>query len=143
MTINRDLLDRAVEVYNAGDLDKYVDLYTDDAVLTTPESTFKGRTEIRERFARELAAFSDISFTLVSYVEHDDLFADEFVFAGTHTGPFVLPNGTTLAPTGNRVEIRGMEMVQVRDGKMIMDNLYYDNASAYVQLGLIPGSSPG
>jgi hypothetical protein len=142
MTTNRDLLDRAVEIYNVGDLEGYVDLYTDDAVLTTPESTFKGRGEIRERFAREMAAFSDISFVLVSYVEQGDLFADEFVFAGTHTGPFVLPDGTTLAPTNNRVELRGMEMVQVRDGKMIMDNLYYDNASAFIQLGLVPGPPP-
>lgn len=142
MTTNRDLLDRAVEVYNKGDLDGYVDLYTDDAVLVTPEGTFKGRTEIRDRFARELAAFSDIAFTLVSYVESGDEFADEFVFAGTHTGPFRLPDGTMLPPTQNRVEIRGMEMVQVRDGKMIVDNLYYDNASAYVQLGLIPAPPP-
>ncbi len=142
MTSNRDLLDRAVEIYNAGDLDGYVDLYSPDAVLTTPEGTFKGRAEIRDRFARELAAFSDFSFTLVSYVERGDLFADEFVFAGMHTGALTLPEGTTIAPTANRVEIRGMEMVQVHDGLMVVDNLYYDNVAVLVQLGLIPAPPP-
>jgi hypothetical protein len=51
------------------------------------------------------------------FVEQDDAFAHGFVFAGTHTGPFLLPDGTELPPTGKRVEIRGMELVQVRDGR--------------------------
>lgn len=136
-TSNRDLLDRAVAVYNAGDLDGYVDLYADDAVLTTPEGTFKGRGEIRERFARELTALADVSFNVVSYVEDGNRFADEFVFAGTHTGPLLMPDGTQLPATGRRVEIKAMEMVEVHDGKMIVDNLYYDNLAVLVQLGVI------
>lgn len=138
MSSNRDLLDRAVDVYNAGDLDGYVDLYSDDAVLTTPEGVFTGRSGIRDRFARELTALSEIAFTLVSYVEADDRFADEFVFSGTHTGPLLMPEGSELPATGRRVEIKGMEMVVVRDGKMLVDNLYYDNVSLLLQLGLLP-----
>ena len=138
MTRNRDLLERAVEIYNDGDLDGYVGLYTDDAVLTTPEGTFKGQAELKERFARELAAFSDVSFTLESYVEQGDLFADEFVFAGTHTGPYLLPDGREIPPTGHRVAIKGMEMVQVKDGKMLIDNLYYDNVAVLAQFGVLP-----
>src|SRR3954447_9286147 len=133
---SRELLDRAVAVYNAGDLDGYVELYTDDAVLATPEGTFKGKGELRQRFARELTALSDINFTVASYVEQGDMFADEFVFAGTHTGPLVLPDGNKLPATGRRVEINGMEMVQVRDGRMTVDNLYYDNVALLIQLGL-------
>ena len=37
-----------------------------------------------------------------------------------------------------RVEIRGMEYVQVRDGKIVIDNLYYDNVALLAQLGLVP-----
>ena len=138
MSSNRDLLDRAVAVYNAGDLDGYVDLYTDDAVLTTPEGVFTGRSDIRDRFARELTALSDVEFRLLSYVEDENHFADEFVFAGTHTGPLLMPDGSQLPATGRRIEIKGMEMVIVRDGKMVVDNLYYDNVTLLVQLGLIP-----
>lgn len=138
MHTHRPLLDQAVAVYNDGDLDGYVDLYTGDAVLTTPEGTFKGRTELRERFARELDALSDIRFDVISYVENGDTFADEFVFAGTHSGPLLMPDGTELPATGRRIEIRGMEMVQVRDGRMVVDNLYYDNVAVFAQLGLLP-----
>lgn len=138
MPTHRTLLDRAVAVYNDGDLDGYVDLYTDDAVLATPEATFKGRRELRERFARELNALSDFHFDVVSYVETGDMFADEFIFAGTHTGPLLIPGGTELPATGRRIEVRGMEMVQVRDGRMVVDNLYYDNVAVLVQLGVVP-----
>ena len=138
MSSNRDLLDRAVAVYNAGDLDGYVDLYADDAVLTTPEGVFTGRSDIRDRFARELTALSDVEFRLLSYVEDENRFADEFVFAGTHTGPLLMPDGSQLPATGRRIEIKGMEMVIVRDGKMVVDNLYYDNVALLLQLGLMP-----
>jgi ketosteroid isomerase-like protein len=138
MGTNRELLDRGAAVYNAGDLDGYVDLYTDDAVLVTPEGTFKGKREIRERFARELTALTDINFTVTSYVEGRDTFADEFTLSGTHTGPILLPDGTELPATGRRIEINCMEMVQVRDGHMVVDTLYYDNLGVLIQLGLIP-----
>jgi hypothetical protein len=31
-----------------------------------------------------------------------------------------------------------MEVVQVRDGKIILNALYYDNLASMVQLGLVP-----
>ena len=36
------------------------------------------------------------------------------------------------------VEIRGMEVVQVRQGKIVPDALYYDNLASMAQLGLLP-----
>ena len=141
MDIYRGLLDRYVETYNAGDLDGVMDLYAEDSTQLMPDGVFKGRDAIRDRLARELDAFSDIAHRVVSYVEGGDAFADEFVFVGTHTGPLLLPDGTELAATGKRVEIPGMEYVQVRDGKVIVDNLYYDNLAVAAQFGLLPQAS--
>ena len=31
-----------------------------------------------------------------------------------------------------------MEFVKVRDGKIVVDNLYYDNVAVAAQLGLLP-----
>jgi steroid delta-isomerase-like uncharacterized protein len=138
MGANRELLDRYVELYNAGDLDAVMDLYAEDAVQTMPEGTFEGRSTIRERLARDLDACPDTTYTVGSFVEQGNTFADEFTFVGTHTGPFPLPDGNQLPPTGKRVEIRGMELVQVRDGKIVIDNLYYDSMAVLVQLGLVP-----
>jgi steroid delta-isomerase-like uncharacterized protein len=137
MTPNRKLLDRYVELYNARDLDACMDLYADDAVQNMPDGTFVGRGTIRERLARELEGFPDAAYTVNSFVEQDDSFADEWTIVGTHTGPITLPGGTQLPPTGKRVEIRGMEFVALRDGKIVIDNLYYDNMAFLVQLGLV------
>lgn len=142
MEKHRSLLERYVRLYNAGDLDGVLDLYAEDAVQLMPDGVFEGRRAIRDRLAQELASFSDLAHRVVSYVEQGDAFADEWVFAGTHTGPIVLPDGTEVPPTGRRVEVPGMELVRVRDGLVVVDNLYYDSLAAAAQLGLLPQGAP-
>jgi steroid delta-isomerase-like uncharacterized protein len=138
MSAYSELLDRYVERYNAGDLDAVMELYAEDAVQIMPDGTFEGRDTIRARLAQDLVAVPDAVHTVRSFVEQGDSFADEWTFVGTQTGPFLLPDGTELPPTGKRVEVKGMEFVQMRDGKIIVDNLYYDYLGIAAQLGLIP-----
>jgi steroid delta-isomerase-like uncharacterized protein len=138
MSFNKSLLERYVERYNAGDLDACMELYAEDAVQIMHDGTFAGRSAIRERLARDLTACPDAAYTAGSFVEQGGSFADEWTFAGTHTGPFLLPDGTQLPPAGKRLEIKGMELVQVRDGKIIIDNLYYDAMAILAQFGLLP-----
>jgi ketosteroid isomerase-like protein len=126
MTDNRKLLDHYVERYNAGDLDACMELYAKDAVQAMHDGVFEGREAIHERLARDLDAFPDLHYSVESFVEQGDAFADEFTIAGTH------------AATGNRVELTGMEMVRMRDGKIVVDNLYYDSMAIASQAGLIP-----
>jgi len=141
MSANRALLDVYVQRYNAGDLDGVIDLYADDAVQKMPDGSFEGREAIRERLAQELAGFTDVHHTVRSFVEQGDAFCDEWTFAGTHTRPFPLPDGSELPPTGRRIEIEGMELVLVRDGKVILNTLYYDNLAVAVQLGVVPAAA--
>jgi steroid delta-isomerase-like uncharacterized protein len=138
MSVNSELLDLYVERYNAGDLDGVMELYAEDAVQNMPDGSFEGRRAIRERLAQELNAFSDVNHTVRSFVEQGDAFCDEWTFAGTHSAPLLLPDGRELAPTGKRVEIAGMECCQMRDGRLMVDTLYYDNLSVLAQLGLLP-----
>jgi steroid delta-isomerase-like uncharacterized protein len=137
MSVNRQLLDRYVERYNAGDLDAVMDLYAEDAVQNMPDGSFSGRSAIRVRLAQELNAFSDVEHTVRSFVEQGEAFCDEWTFAGTHTAPVLLPDGRELAATGMRVEIRGMEYCLMRKGKLVVDTLYYDNLAVAAQLGIL------
>ena len=138
MSAYSELLDHYVERYNAGDLDACMELYAEDAVQAMHDGVFKGRTAIHDRLASDLVTFPDLTYTVVSFFEQGDRFADEWTIGGTHTGPFALPDGTQVPPTGRRVEIRGMEFVEVRDGKIVVDNLYYDSLAVIAQLGLFP-----
>ena len=143
MSANKELLERYVELYNAGDLDACMDLYAEDASQAMHDGVFEGRPAIKERLARDLTAFPDLTYRVISFFEQGDRFADEFVVSGTHTGPFPLPDGTEISATGRRVEIRGMEFVEVRGGKIVVDNLYYDSVAMLAQLDLLPvGATP-
>lgn len=138
MATNRELLERYVELYNRGDLDACIELYAEDAVQLMHDGTFEGPSAIHDRLARDLTAFPDATYTVESFAEQGDTFADEWTFTGTQTGPFLLPDGSEAPPSGKRVEVRGMELVQVRDGKIVVDNLYYDSLAVLAQLGLVP-----
>ena len=138
MEPNRALLERYVELYNAGDLEACMELYAEDAVQWMHDGLFAGVDAIQERLARDLTAFPDAKYVVESFVEDGDTFADEWTFTGTNTGPFRLPDGSEVPATGRPVEIKGMELVEVRDGKIVVDNLYYDFMAAVSQLGLVP-----
>jgi steroid delta-isomerase-like uncharacterized protein len=138
MEANRKLLERYVELYNAGELDACMELYAEDAVQWMHDGLFEGVDAIQERLARDLTAFPDAKYVVESFVEDGDKFADEWTFTGTNTGPFRLPDGSEVPATGRLVEIKGMELVEVHDGKIVVDNLYYDFMAAVSQLGLVP-----
>ena len=141
MNTMRDEYERAVQLYNAGDMEDFANFYTEDAELVTPEGTAQGRAAIREALSRDKAAFPDRTMTVDVYVEQGDTIAGEWTWAGTHRGPLVLPDGTEVPPTGKRVEIKGMELVQVRDGKIAVHHAYWDNMAMAGQLGLLPGGA--
>jgi steroid delta-isomerase-like uncharacterized protein len=138
MEANRELLERYVELYNAGDLDACIELYADDAVQLMHDGVFAGPAAIRARLGKDLDAFPDAKYVVESFVEDGDRFADEWTFTGTNDGPLRLPDGTVVPATGMPVAIKGMELVEVRDGKIVVDNLYYDFMAAVAQLGLVP-----
>ena len=133
----KELLDLYVARYNAGDLDGVMDLYAEDAAQNMPDGTYQGKRAIADRLAVELSAFSDVQHTVRSFVGRGDAFCDEWTFAGTNTGTLLLPDGRELPATGKQVEIKGMEYCLMRDGKLIVNTLYYDNLAVAFQLGLI------
>jgi carboxymethylenebutenolidase len=61
---------------------------------------------------------------------------DELVLRFTHTIPmeFILPG---IPPTGKRVEVALVVVVQFDGDKMVHEHLYWDQASVLVQLGLL------
>lgn len=138
MKTNKELLEYYVERYNAADLDACMALYALDASQRMHDGVFEGVDAIRDRLAHDLDAFADARYVVDSFFGEGDTFADEWTFTGTNTGTLILPDGTEIPPTGKRVEIKGMEYVAVRDGKIVVDNLYYDFMTAVAQLGLIP-----
>jgi carboxymethylenebutenolidase len=78
----------------------------------------------------------DTQLIPVSRTVGTDSLVDEMLFCFTHTSEidWMLPG---LPPTGRRVEIPLVAIVQFRDGKLINEHIYWDQASVLVQLGLL------
>ena len=57
-----------------------------------------------------------------------------FRFTLTHEVEWMLPG---VEPTGRRVEVPLVAVVRFRDGKLVHEHIYWDQASVLVQIGLL------
>jgi predicted ester cyclase len=80
-----------------------------------------------------LNAFPDCQFTIDDMIAEGDRVATKKTFSGTHTGEF---NG--IAPTGRSVSITFVDILRLRDGKIVEHWLSMDQLSFMQQLGLLP-----
>src|SRR5918992_633928 len=103
-----------------------------------------GREELYEFYAKYFLPQipPDMEMVPVSRTIGQGRLVDEMVARFTHTIPmdFMLPG---IPPTGKRVEVALVVVVQFDGDKMAHEHLYWDQASVLVQLGLLePGGLP-
>lgn len=97
-----------------------------------------GRAEVRkfysERFIPQQPTNTEI--VLVSRTVGHDRLVDELVFKFTHDVEmdWMLPG---ISPTGQRVEVPLVVVIQFRNDKIAHEHIYWDQASVLVQIGLI------
>ena len=101
-----------------------------------------GRDELREFYSKRFIPQMppDTEMIPISRTVGNDQLVDEMVFKFTHTirMDWMLPG---IAPTGKRVEVPLVAIVQFRDGKLAHEHIYWDQASVLVQLGLLDASA--
>ena len=97
-----------------------------------------GREELREFYSKRFIPQMppDTEMIPISRTIGNNQLVDEMVFKFTHTirMDWMLPG---IAPTGKRVEVPLVAIVQFRDGKLAHEHIYWDQASVLVQLGLL------
>ncbi len=134
----RDVMDRASQAFFAKDFDTLRTLYAPDVVATTPDAgTLNGIDALLEWNRPLVEAFPDMSYELTAAHEAGDVAIDQGEVIGTHTGPFRLPDGSSIEPTGKQVRMRSTDMATVRDGKIVRHDFYYDQLDMLTQLGLM------
>lgn len=78
--------------------------------------------------------FPDMHEAIEFMIAEGDRVASRFHLTGTHLGPFY-----DLAPTGRRVDIHGIDLLRIADGR-IVDWVYQeDTLGLFLQLGRMPG----
>ncbi len=84
----------------------------------------------------------DVELVPISRTVGEDRLIDEFVFKFTHSVAmdWMLPG---VAPTGKRVEVPFIVVVQFEGDKLAHEHIYWDQATVLVQIGLLePGNLP-
>jgi len=120
----------------------------DDTIATMVEDAYVnhipvmtggiGHAALREFYATHFIPKMppDMAMTPVSRTIGEDQLVDEMLISFTHTieMDWMLPG---IAPTGRRVEVALVVIVRFRDGKLVHEHIYWDQASVLAQLGLL------
>jgi hydroxyacylglutathione hydrolase len=110
--------------------------YRDDAEVTILGALEgAGKPEIVAFFDELNAAFPDLRMEVIDALEDGDKVAVHWHMTGTFAGPGTF-NG--VEPTGARLDLTGVDMLTVRDGRIARNEAYTDNMTIARQLGLMP-----
>jgi steroid delta-isomerase-like uncharacterized protein len=105
--------------------------YVDDFVAV---GEFRGRDAVRDFFRELFAAFPDFEMTVGRIVADDTSAVVQWHLSGTFSGGTFLGIG----PTGRRVDLRGVDVMEIADGLIQHNTIYYDGASFARQIGMLP-----
>jgi steroid delta-isomerase-like uncharacterized protein len=94
-----------------------------------------GRDEMVAFFAELFDAFPDWRFDVLDIITEDDRAAVNWRARATFAGP-----GSFMGfePTGARIDLTGVDLVRVRDGRIAALDAYLDGADLARQLGALP-----
>jgi len=97
-----------------------------------------GKNALRAFYSRHFIPSMppDTTLTPISRTVGENQLVDEMIFSFTHTKemPWMLPG---VPPTGRRVEVPLVAIVQFREGKLAHEHIYWDQASVLKQIGLL------
>ena len=104
-----------------------------------PLGTFRGAAAIRTFLKEMFTAMPDAIFTMERITADDKVAAVQWRLAGTFSqGTF-----QGLEPTGRRVDLRGVDCLEIVDGKIVHCTSMFDGAAYARQVGLLPPEDSG
>jgi steroid delta-isomerase-like uncharacterized protein len=111
----------------------------DGVVDLVPLGIMRGRDEICGLFEQLFAALPDLETTVTSVVAGQAEVAVAWRMTGTFSGaPF-----QGVEPTGRTIELRGIDLIEVDDGKNVTNTAYYDGMAFARGAGLLPAQDSG
>ncbi|MEW9547250.1 ester cyclase [Nonomuraea sp. NPDC050783] len=127
--VHRRVVELYPQVVATGELDEAL-AYIDPDVIDHRGGTEGDHVGIgawREKWERVVSGkgdFHDVSVVVEQNVATDDLSANVYLSRGTHTA------------TGRRYEVRGLDMIRVRDGRIVEHWAVRDTVAMHDQLRL-------
>jgi steroid delta-isomerase-like uncharacterized protein len=126
----------AFAAFKARDIERVAACWHEDVVEeVVPVGIYRGRAEATENLRGLLEAGPDFEVSLVRIVADEHHAVMEWRGTGTFSGdePY---NG--IVPNGKPIEMRVIEMLEIEDGLIVRNTIYYDNATFGRQIGMLP-----
>ena len=117
-TVTIDLLESLLAAFNRHDLDSIMSYFADDCVLYMPRGStprgnrFVGKAEVRAGLSKRFEGLPDVHYGDDRHWVCGDLGVSEWTLTGTAT-------------TGARVEVRGVDLLEFADGKIIRKDSFW------------------
>jgi steroid delta-isomerase-like uncharacterized protein len=122
------------------DLTALSEFHTDETVDDfVAIGEIRGTSAIRQFFDELFAAFPDFEMTVDRIVADRSTAVVQWHATGTFSGG----KYQGIEPTGKTVETRGADVMEIADGHVVRDTIYYDGASFARQIGMLPRSGSG
>lgn len=136
---NKNVVRVIFDGFNSGDVERVASICADDFVLEDIPAglVLHGPDGMRAWLGNWLTAAPDAHADLQVIYGEGERIATEHHGTATHTGPMMLPDGSTLPATGRKIDLWFGEFYTLRDGKLTSMRAYYDLATVMRQLGLM------
>lgn len=133
-----DIADLLTEFWNTGKPELAVQLYSEQAQRTDPNQPqpARGGQQIATYVAAVHGGFPDFKLEITRKISQGDQLVTEWTCVGTQKGEFL-----GIPPTGNRVELTGVTVNRIEDGRIIEERSYFDRLAMLQQLGVAPGDA--
>jgi steroid delta-isomerase-like uncharacterized protein len=131
-----DVVKAHMEAEDRQDIEATVATFTEDCYYSVPGlgMELRGRDEIRQWYRETFAAVPDFRNTNERYYQSDGNVFFEANIEGTHLGTWA-----GWAPTGRRFSVPILVRIPIApDGLLDAEIVYFDNASLFMQLGILP-----
>lgn len=106
---------------------------------SVPLGVFRGPDAVRRHYQEMFTAMPDMQVTVERITADDRVAAVQWRASGTFSG------GTFqgIEPTGRRVELRGVDSLEIEEGKVLRNTSVYDGAAVARGMGLLPPEDSG
>jgi steroid delta-isomerase-like uncharacterized protein len=111
---NEAALMRAVQAWNAGDVDSYMELYADNIKLHAGTYDFPDKKAVEGMYKEFHAATSDLRLDIHETFGDGDRLAVRYTVNGIHTGELM-----GIPPTGREISMTGITIMHFEDGRVV------------------------
>jgi steroid delta-isomerase-like uncharacterized protein len=121
------------EIWNKGELEASDEVFSPNYVGHLPMMEVHGPAEFKQLVATYRAAYPDVHLTVEDIFGFGDRMAVRWVSRGTHLGAMM-----GVPPSGNRIEIMGISLFRIENGKVAEEWEGFDTLKMMQQIGAIP-----